>query len=308
MMNSIPNKIASLAAGTGMILMLSIGATVHAAESFCPKGTNPDPAVIWCDGFEQSDVGPKGTINEKYFEFNTQGGSFGVANMDAIEGNQALRARWQAGQVNAGHFILNFGRNPLRSQTHTSSDFRDIYWRFYIKLQDGFSGYPSKTTRITSFANTSWSQAMIGHIWAYNENSQYLSIDPVSGIDNYSNLKTTKYNDFSNFTWLGKRPATTPLKAGKWHCVEGHVKLNSPGAKNGVFELWLDEQSEARRTDYDFVKAWTNYGLNALSFENYWNSGSPKQQERYMDALVVSTKRIGCLGSAPKPPVLIETR
>jgi hypothetical protein len=31
--------------------------------------------------------------------------------------------------------------------------------------------------------------------------------------------------------------------------------------------------------------------------ENYWNTGSPVAQERYLDNLVVSTQRIGCLAA-----------
>jgi hypothetical protein len=32
-------------------------------------------------------------------------------------------------------------------------------------------------------------------------------------------------------------------------------------------------------------------------FENYWNTGSPKLQERYFDNIVVSTQPIGCAGN-----------
>jgi len=45
----------------------------------------------------------------------------------------------------------------------------------------------------------------------------------------------------------------------------------------------------------NFVDSYTDYGINAIFIENYWNSGSPKEQQRYFDNFVVSTKRIGCL-------------
>ncbi len=34
-------------------------------------------------------------------------------------------------------------------------------------------------------------------------------------------------------------------------------------------------------------------GSTRFFFENYWNNGSVKDQERYIDNIVVSTKRIG---------------
>src|SRR5690606_16146937 len=59
------------------------------------------------------------------------------------------------------------------------------------------------------------------------------------------------------------------------------------------------------------------YGINALLLENYWNNGSPRQQERYFDNLVVSTQRVGCGdhnpgggddgGSNPPAPVATVT-
>jgi len=37
-------------------------------------------------------------------------------------------------------------------------------------------------------------------------------------------------------------------------------------------------------------------------FENYWNTGSPAAQERYLDDIVVSTRRIGCLAASRSSP------
>jgi len=37
-----------------------------------------------------------------------------------------------------------------------------------------------------------------------------------------------------------------------------------------------------------------NLKINAIFFENYWNEGSPVEQERYFDNIVISTKRINC--------------
>ena len=46
-------------------------------------------------------------------------------------------------------------------------------------------------------------------------------------------------------------------------------------------------------TDLNWVGTWTDYGINSLFFGNYWNSGSTVEQDRFMDALVISTQRVG---------------
>jgi hypothetical protein len=62
-----------------------------------------------------------------------------------------------------------------------------------------------------------------------------------------------------------------------------------------VQEFWIDGQLEARRENLDFVGIWTEYGINAVFFENYWNDGSVQDQSRDFDNIVVSTAPIGCL-------------
>jgi Polysaccharide lyase 14 len=287
---------------TPMVFLICFAWNTHAAEPFCPKGSSPSPSVIWCDSFEDEDLAPNGTVGGNYFEFDTDNGDHARISTEHVHGQYALRARWQAGEVDAGHFIYNFGRNPLGSQSHNQQDFREIYWRFYAKLQAGFVGFPDKYTRATSFAGTNWQQAMIAHLWADSSARQFLMMDPASGINNQSQLVTTQWNDFNNLTWLGARRGTTALQAGRWYCIEAHVKLNNPGQSDGVFEFWIDNNLEARRADLNWVKSWTDYGINAVMFSDYWNAGSPQTQERYLDAVVISTQQIGCIGSRPNPP------
>ena len=119
------------------------------------------------------------------------------------------------------------------------------------------------------------------------------------GVDADGQIVTTKYNDFAHLRWLGNRRGTTPLfardHADTWYCIEAHVRLNDPGLSNGVQEFWINGHLEAQRTDLNFVGSYTAYGINAIFIENYWNAGSPREQERYFDNFVVSTERIGCL-------------
>jgi hypothetical protein len=294
---------------TATVFLVYFALNGYAAEPFCPKGSSPSPNVIWCDSFEDEDLAPNGTVGGNYFEFDTDNGDHARINTEHVDGQYALRARWQAGEVDAGHFVRNFGRNPIGSQSHTQQDFGEIYWRFYFKLQDGFTGFPDKYTRATIFAGSNWQQAMIAHVWADSNAKQFLLMDPASGINSQGQLATTGWNDFANLTWLGAKRGTTALQPGRWYCLESHVRLNTAGQADGVFEFWLDGNLEASRRDLDWVKNWTGYGINSVFISHYWNNGSPTTQERYLDALVISTQRIGCLNSTrPLPPTNLQVQ
>lgn len=271
------------------------------AYSECTDWQMRHPEWIFCDDFE-SDGPLKG--RGRYFEHDRDDGDFAVVEGVGLDGSRGMRARFQAGEVGAGALHLAFGRVPgsyFDQGIRPDEDFRDIYYRLYLRHQPGWQGSPAKLSRAIVFAGSNWSQAMIAHLWSSGD---YLLIDPASGVED-GTVVTTKYNDFENLHWLGNQRGVTPLfageNAGRWFCIEAHVRLNDPGQSNGVQEFWIDGQLEARRTGLNFVDTYDGFGINAVFLENYWNAGSPKEQERYFDSFVVSTERIGCLCETDRP-------
>jgi hypothetical protein len=256
----------------------------------------PRAEWIWCDDFEADRL-------DEYFEYGDAGGGFVRAAGVGVEGSTGMRVRFAAGQVGAGSLHLAMGKTPdpyFRPVDDGTAVYREIYWRMYVKHEAGWvGGGGDKLSRATVFVSGNWAQAMIAHVWSGSPpNEAYLVIDPASGTDEQGNVQTTRYNDFANLRWLGLARSRTPIfdsqHVGRWYCVEAHVRLNDPGSANGVFELWIDGQLEAQRSDLNWIGAYTEYGINAVFFENYWNAGSPVEQERYFDNIVVSTAPIGC--------------
>jgi len=260
------------------------------------------PEWIFCDDFEDpTPLRRRG----RYFEHDNDGGDFVVVDGVGLNGSRGMRARFQAGEVSAGALHLAFGRVPspyFDTGIRPGEDFRDLYYRVYLRNQPGWTGSPAKLSRAIVFAGSNWSQAMIAHLWS---SGNFLLIDPASGVNSYGLVATTKYNDLDNLRWLGQQRGITPIfapqNAGVWSCIEAHVRLNDPGQSNGVQEFWINGKLEARRTGLNFVGSYADYGINAIFLENYWNAGSPKLQERYFDSFVVSTKPIGCLCAADPP-------
>lgn len=268
-------------------------------DGVCENWQNVHPEWIFCDDFEQDEP----LVAEgRYFEYQDDGGDFNRTPGTGYGGSNAMRVKWETGEVGAGGLLLAFGRNPNgymnKTKIRPTEDFREVYYRMYLKMQPGWVGNPGKLSRATLIASSSdWSQAMIAHLWGGN--SSVLAIDPVRCVDQQSQVKCIGYNDFAHMDWIGLTHGTTPIfdtsNSGKWYCIEAHVRLNDPGQSNGVQEFWINDGLEARREGINFVRSYTAYGINAIFFENYWNSGSVQDQLRYFDNIVVSTEPIGCL-------------
>lgn len=204
-------------------------------------------AVIFYDDFDQL---PEWRL--RYFEYSPAKESFVWTEREGLRGG-AMRCQFDQGQVTAGSLKVLFGRNPFGRGVRFDQTFQEIYWRAYVKHETGWQGNPAKLARATCLAGKDWSQGFIAHVWGGK--GDVLCIDPATGIRD-SRKVTTRYNDFSNLKWLGLRQGQTPIfspaESGRWVCVESHIKLNTAGKRDGVFELWVDGKLEASRTDLDW--------------------------------------------------------
>jgi len=257
---------------------------------------SPQAGWIWCDDFEQDRRG-------SYFEYGSADGTFfrseGVGRDDSF----GMLSRFLEGQVSGGVLHLAFGKVPdayFQTVDEGTVKYRDVYWRVFVRYDVNWVGGGGwKMSRTSSFVSSNWAQAMAAHVWSGSPpNEDYLFIDPASGTDEQGNVRTTEFNDFANLRWLGYAWSDTPIfdqdHIGPWYCVEARARLNDPGQSNGVFQLWIDGVLEAERTGLNWVGSYTEYGINAVFIENYWNGGAPRDQERYFDNVVISTNRIGC--------------
>jgi len=89
------------------------------------------------------------------------------------------------------------------------------------------------------------------------------------------------------------------LEQGRWHCIEGHVRLNAPSLSNGSFQGWLDgklrfsEQGIAYRFPGD-----ENIRIRHMWHNVYFGGDwpTPNRLSLVVDQVAVSTDgRIGCM-------------
>jgi hypothetical protein len=281
----------------------SAGLEVPRIESVVPLARQPqedDPATIWYDDFNGAE--------KPYAE--------GGGHLDDRENfggppGRSIANLYEKGSQGGGGRKLFFGDSPAYSNkvVRKGEKFEAIYWRIYVKHQAGWTGGgEAKLSRATSLVSEDWKQAMIAHVWSGAGDS--LTLDPACGVRG-DQVVTTKYNDFDRLRWLGNSPASnfkfsSAAEAGWWVCVESYAKLNTPGKKDGLNQLWIDGHLEAERINLDWRGSYSAHGINAVFLEAYWNQGSPVTQTRWLDNFVVSTKPIGPV-LCPINPVLIKT-
>lgn len=291
---------AGLGLALWMLAAMAAGAqTVPRIESVVPLDPQPlegDPAVIWYDDFDED------------LRYGEESGP--LVDAEAFGGvGQSKLQRYPKGSRGEGGCKVFFGDSPTGNPiVKRGRKYTDVYWRLYVKHQAGWQGGgPAKLSRATSLASSNWTQAMIAHVWSSGET---LTLDPASGVRG-GRVATERYNDFPNLRWLGNKPAAelqlfSKSESGWWVCVEARAKLNAPGERDGVNQLWLDGRLEAERTGLDWMGSYTGHGINAVFLEAYWNEGSPVEQSRWLDHFVISADPIGPV-VCPRNPVLIKT-
>lgn len=281
--------------------------TAHAGATECTNWQQQHPQWLWCDDFESDS-----SLEQSYFDVNRAGGRLRVSTDAAFGGNASLKGTYIPTDADAGSIKLSLGRTPVAPKRYTDRDFSDLYWRVYMRTSTNWTGNGLKVARATIFTSSNWSQAAIGHLWEDDVGSLGMGLDPVSGVTG-SQVVTSGYNDFAHLTWLGKANGPTQVYSaanrGVWKCIEVHMKLNTPGQPDGVFEYWVDDGLEARKTALNWRGSYTGYGINAILLENFRSGPAPQAQDRYFDNFVVSGQRIGCTQSSvirPNPPTDVQ--
>jgi len=109
------------------------------------------------------------------------------------------------------------------------------------------------------------------------------------------------YGQYIYFSSVVQAPVDT------WTCLETEVLLNTPGAHDGLHRAWLNGVLAVEKLNMRWRDS-TILNLNSfqLSF-----SGNPGADTRmWIDNVVVSTQRVGCLSDAipPAPPTALTVR
>ena len=290
------------------MVILSFVVVLGGAHRLCAQVSNEcaasHPDWLWCDGFNTNKLA-------QYVRYDSANGRFTRTRAFPDTTDWFMEARFPSQGKRVGFLWAAVGRTPLRPNSPDSLRLNEIFWRVYVWYDSSWSGGAGGRLVTTSLiTRASGSEAMAAMVRAAGRDTssmQRLAIDPATGTDRAGTVRTRQYDDFTNLVYLGvargTAPVTTPGRLARWQCFEGHVRLNSPGKADGVFELWVDTLLQARRQDLRWVGPrfdTRQYGIDNVALENYWIEGAPQQQSRRFDNFVISRNRIGCPQPKPK--------
>ncbi|MEL7161926.1 MAG: polysaccharide lyase, partial [Bacteroidota bacterium] len=103
----------------------------------------------------------------------------------------------------------------------------------------------------------------------------------------------------------------TGLEDEKWYTIRQYIKLNTPGERDGVAVMWVDNEETFRKEDLMIRKAGKdNLKINALVMHTYrggaradpvWHS--PRDEFAFFDDFKVWTGGLSCVGINEKPAI-----
>jgi len=289
------------------------------ATSLNTECTTPENEWIWCDDFETDRSADYADGTEMYHD---------TANTQGINGTKANAFHFITTDENGGDIKIGFGDNALGGFADCSSclggSYNEIYWRMFVKVPQAWAGNSGeKLSRAVVFSNGSdWTVSSYFHVWGPLDDGDgdgsgdaaHLNIDPVNCTTG-STVQCSGYNNWPNMEWIAyggeglkisNHEPFMPSEFNEYQCIEVHAKLNTPGQSDGIQEVWINGTLSNSNTGLNMRDSFTGKGINAVFFENYWNSNSPVDQTRYFDNLVVSTAPIGCPAAGGGQPPAFE--
>ncbi len=276
--------------------------TTDGQEDICATA-----AVIMCENFENRPLFSSGGWNANMYgvpDYKNNGWSglsadqdFSVVNTDQFDGTHAMQMFYPngAGGGTPEDRSPSFGATVGISFTGGL----EFYVRQYVKHSSNFvfSATADKWLYLSDPAHSLRTFTLLADQWG-TRIPRALFSDGAGGWGSPPNVYADENMNGS-----------PQLQVGQWQCVEYHVKSNTPGNVDGTYELWIDGTQTASYVGN------VNFGVGGYGFTTYGTSGfwncvnypntpcsEPASQHpdqyRWYDNIVVSTQRIGCIGSS----------
>jgi hypothetical protein len=206
------------------------------------------------------------------------------------------------------------------TKTHLGSEPEEMWMRYWLKFPTGFRIDPPYRGKLPGF----------GGLYTYNclGNRPSTSGAPCwsarmsfSPIYNGDGLPTKPYDPdaVTRIGWyayllnssgvgqdgqiLNWNANLSTLEHGKWYCIEGRVKMNTLGQRNGILEGYVDGSQAFKATNLNFRRSTEpQLKVKSLWFDVYYGGDgtSPKNNSIFFDSLAAGPERIGC-NDQPEP-------
>ncbi len=274
-------------------------------ERVKPLGDDPlksAPGVFFHEDLE--------TIKELKESFHDQGldeGRFRISEVDPFGGKRSIQQTYKplaevaegADPGNAGWVWRYFGDNPQSSKTRGGPQVRTAVARWYHKFEEGFTprdgtDFPPKMARMRCFKAEEWGA------W-------YTILYWIGGEDGHISIERHTRAPGAHREWVPNHYCqwffSRPENVGRWIHFELRVALGE-GTRSDSIQAWADGTLICDVTKDDTAAGFKELGLNAMSWDCYWNGGSPRKQSRFYDDLMLSSQPIGPARTGRNPVIV----
>lgn len=259
-------------------------------------GCGTDPGVVLCDDFESGSW-----YSKNCDEANSSGGLLQTkgwcgtiyanpimpsgAAMCAGSGAAGTNCAASGGLHNGSSGGVNMADHNLGPN---ANGYNEIWLRYYIKPSSGYQYGAQKMITFNATLAGSGGISIGGSGSPFNDGA--FDTCPVYDCNTTGEVFYYRQNQGAKLT--------LSQITGHWAYVEMHVKLNTPGQANGVWELWLNDcgadgkcaGSPTLRSRYTSVK-WQgpidNKQIKSIWFENWANPGSVGTE--FYDQIMIRT-------------------
>jgi len=209
---------------------------------------------------------------------------------------KALRVRIAKGANGALNTLFKF-------RQESGSEPEEIYFRYYLRLADdwnqsleggkmpgisgtyGIAGWGGRKSN----GRNGWSARGLFQRTIPLGSNPLAGMTPIGTYCYHADMPG-QYGD--NFIWQdGYRGY---LENNRWYCVETHVKLNTPGERDGALRGWIDGRPAFEKTDLRYRHT------EKLRIEQVWMNiyhggkrPSPHDQHAFIDNVVIARQYIG---------------
>ncbi|MGB0582004.1 MAG: polysaccharide lyase [Limisphaerales bacterium] len=208
---------------------------------------------------------------------------------------KAMRTKLVRGKNTALNAVLKFrdklGRDP-----------EEIYLRYYLRLADDWKQTVSggKMPGISgTYGRSGWGGRKSDGTTGWSARGLFQqTIPPGNPLGGTTPIGTYcyhadmpgRYGD----NWIWQQGYRGYLENNRWYCIEQHLKLNTPGKKDGILRAWIDGRPAFEKTNIRFRHN------GKLKIEQIWMNvyhggtrPSPHDQHLFIDNVVVATDYIG---------------
>jgi hypothetical protein len=135
-------------------------------------------------------------------------------------------------------------------------EYDQLFFRYYLKFHENFRdavGAGCDGGKLPGFASShDWGISNGMNNWNLRQDYR-LNCDKRNPIYPRVRIVTYAYHGDKlgvypgdDWTWTGKGELGL-ANLGQWHCLEGEIKVNTPGKRDGVWRVWWDGQPAAER-------------------------------------------------------------